>query len=50
MQHYIGVDLGKQSSYFVVKNAQNQRLQQMKVMELLILICLSEKSIVHYSR
>lgn len=31
MQHYIGVDLGKQSSYFVVKNAQNKTLRQMKV-------------------
>jgi len=31
MQHYIGIDLGKQSSYFVVKNAKNKILRQMKV-------------------
>lgn len=31
MKNYIGVDLGKQSSYFVIKDTQGQRLLQMKV-------------------
>lgn len=31
MENYIGVDLGKQSSYFVIKNHQGRLLVQMKV-------------------
>ena len=31
MQNYIGIDLGKQSSYFVIKDERGNRLTQMKV-------------------
>jgi ribulose kinase len=31
MKNYIGVDLGTQSSYFVIKNEHGNKLAQMKV-------------------